>query len=258
MKIQYYLQEPKFRVGNIDVQSVSRPKNHRHSFKTGREKHGFIYTVSGTMIDTFHGGDAETLCATKGELVFVPRGSVYTGTYAEENTKIQVVQFDLVSGELPDYLSAPTKLDLPNAHKLIEAFFRPIENHRTCHPFYYLSRLYELLWEIDEDYASLPKKYRKLQPALTEMIERQNENKKISYYADLCNLSEPYFRKLFCEYMGMSPVDYRNDIRLASARNKLQSGEYNVSQAAYESGFSNLSFFIRLYKKKYGHTPKNE
>ena len=102
------------------------------------------------------------------------------------------------------------------------------------------------------------KKYKKLQPALTEMIECYNENKKVSYYAELCDMSEANFRRLFREYMGISPIDYRNDIRLIHAKNKLQSGEYNVSEAAYESGFSNLSFFIRLYKKKYGYTPKNE
>ena len=159
---------------------------------------------------------------------------------------------------MPEYLSTPTKIDLPRARELIEVFFKPIENHMSCHPFYYLSCLYQLLWEIDNSYARLPKKYRHLQPALTEITECWNENKKVSYYADLCNLSEPYFRKLFIEYTGMSPIDYRNDIRLTNAKNKLQSGEYNVSEAAYGSGFSNLSFFIRLYKKKYGHTPKNE
>ena len=71
-------------------------------------------------------------------------------------------------------------------------------------------------------------------------------------------MSEVNFRRLFKEYTGKSPVEYRNDIRLKNAKIKLQSGEYNVSEAAYESGFSNLSFFIRLYKKKYGHTPKKE
>ena len=45
---------------------------------------------------------------------------------------------------------------------------------------------------------------------------------------------------------------------LNSARSKLQSGEYNVSEAASLCGFTNLSFFIRLYKKKFGHTPKQE
>ena len=71
-------------------------------------------------------------------------------------------------------------------------------------------------------------------------------------------MSEANFRRLFREFLGVSPIDYRNDIRLTHAKNKRQSGEYNVSEAAYKSGFTNLSFFIRLYKKKYGHTPKNE
>ena len=52
MKFQYNLQDPNFRVGNIDVQVVSRPKNYKHSFRNGREKHGFIYIVSGKMLDT--------------------------------------------------------------------------------------------------------------------------------------------------------------------------------------------------------------
>ena len=71
-------------------------------------------------------------------------------------------------------------------------------------------------------------------------------------------MSEVSFRRSFREYTGLSPIDYRNAIRLSNAKSKLQSGAYNVSEAAYESGFSNLSFFIRLYKKKYGHTPKKE
>ena len=128
----------------------------------------------------------------------------------------------------------------------------------SYHPFYYLSCFYELLWRIDECCASIPKKYRKLQPALVEMLEHWMDHQRISYYADLCGMSEAGFRRLFREYMGVSPIDYRNDIRLINARNKLQSGEYNVSEAAYESGFSNLSFFIRLYKKKFGYTPKKE
>jgi len=66
------------------------------------------------------------------------------------------------------------------------------------------------------------------------------------------------FRRLFRGYTGSSPIEYRNDLRLSSARAKLQSGEYNVTEAAESCGFSNLSFFIRLYKKKFGYTPKQE
>lgn len=256
MKFQYILQEPSFRVENIDVQTVSRPKNHRHSFKNGREKHGFIYVVSGKMLDCFSNCNVESLSSVKGELVFIPKGSVYTGVYLEDDTILKMIQFDILSGELPEYLSQPVKIELPNAGELIEAFFSPVENHAAVHPFYYLSCFYELLWKIDEAYANLPQKYKKLQPALTEIAKCWKENQKVSYYAELCDMSETNFRRLFGEFMGKSPVEYRNDIRLLNAKNKLQSGEFNVSEVAFESGFTNLSFFIRLYKKKYGHTPK--
>ncbi len=125
------------------------------------------------------------------------------------------------------------------------------------HPFYYLSLTNELLWKIEESLFSLPQKYKKLQPALSEISERFYENEKISYYASLCGTNEVNFRRIFREYTGVSPVEYRNEIRLKNARFMLESGEYNVSETAGKCGFTNLSFFIRLFKMKYGHTPKN-
>ena len=97
MKYQYKLQEPDFTVRNIDIQSVSRPKGYRHSFRYGRGKHGFIYVVSGQMCDSFS-GEKKSVYVSAGELIFIPKGSVYTGTYLEENTRTKVVQFDLESG----------------------------------------------------------------------------------------------------------------------------------------------------------------
>ncbi len=256
MRLQYNLHEPDFIVENISAQTVSRPKSHKHSFKNGREKHAFIYTVNGKMMDYFDNCDIESLCSGKGELVFIPKGSIYTGVYSEENTTLKMIQFDIISGALPGYLTKPMKIELPNAHTLIEAFFKPLESHTIYNPFYFLYCFYELMWKIDQSYSSLPQKYQKLHPALTAIANRCEENQKVSYYAEICNMSETNFRRLFTEYTGMSPIDYRNDIRLINAKNKLQSGEYNVSEVVFDSGFTNLSFFIRLYKKKFGHTPK--
>lgn len=193
-----------------------------------------------------------------GELVFIPKGCVYTSTYLENDTENKIIQFDLAQGELPEYLRAPVKVELPNAGELVESFFTSFKGHSQNHPFYYLSCLYNLLFQIDKSYSKIPTKYKKLKAALFEMTEHWSESRPVSYYSNLCNISEVNFRRLFREYTGMSPIEYRNDVRLTQAKNKLQSGEYNVSEAAYETGFSNLSFFIRLYKKKYGYTPKKE
>jgi len=258
MRYRYDLQDTKFQVGSISILNISRPKDYKHVFRNGRSKHGFVYTVSGRMKDTFHANEKNDIYTDAGEMIFIPKGTVYTGTYLEENTEIKIVQFDLLSGELPSYLSAPVKIALPDVGELLEAFFAPIEKRMPNYSFYYLSCLYALLWQIDQSESKLPAKYKKLQRALSEIAEHWSQNPPVSYYADLCDMSEVHFRRLFKEYTGRSPVDYRNDLRLMGAKNKLQSGEYNVSEVAELCGFSNLSFFIRSYKKKYGHTPKKE
>ena len=106
MRYEYNLQQPNFTVENIDILNVSRTKNYKHSYRKGRVKHGFIYTVHGTMCDMFFLGEAEEpIYVHAGELIFIPKNSSYYGTYLEENTEIRIVQFDLSEGELPSYLS---------------------------------------------------------------------------------------------------------------------------------------------------------
>lgn len=258
MKYEYHPQETNFTVKNIDIQIVSRPKGYKVFFRDGRSKHGFIYTVSGQMRDSFHTGEKKSVCVGEGELIFIPKGSIYTGEYLGDDTKIKIVQFELADGELPGYLSTSVKISLPNAGELIDSFFKSSNSSTPRHPFYHLSRLYELLWQVDESRLGIPTKFKRLQPALSELNEYYTGNEAVAYYAELCNMSEVNFRRLFREYTGMSPIDYRNDLRLKNARTMLGSGEYNVTEAAEASGFSNLSFFIRLYKKKFGHTPKKE
>ena len=258
MRQEQNLQQPTFAVENIDLVNVVRDKDYRHSFRSGRGKHGFVYMVRGSMTDIFSDEQIGEISLTKGELLFIPKGSKYVGVYTTDDTEIRIIQFDLTSGALPSYLSKPVKLELPYAKETLAALFSPHDTGTTCHCFYYLSCLYQLLWQIDVLYSDIPHKYNRLKSALHEMSERYFENQSVDYYANMCDMSEVNFRRLFKEYTGSAPIEYRNDLRLNSARAKLQSGEYNVSEAAESCGFTNLSFFIRLYKKKFGYTPKKE
>lgn len=258
MRYESDLQKIAFRVDNIIIVNVTRNKNYRNSYKSGRTHNGFIYTVRGRIRNVFFSSDMDEIETSAGDLVFVPKGTSYVSTYLEDDTELKVVHFDLFSGELPEYLSKPVKIDLPNVKEIMDSFFIPRKNPSVNHPLYYLSRLYDLLWQLEKKHARVPTKYKKLKPALHDIAEHYEKNRPISDYAELCDMSEVNFRRLFREYTGTSPIDYRNGMRLESAKTKLQSGEYNVSEAAESVGFSNLSFFIRLYKKKFGYTPKKE
>lgn len=258
MRLQYYSEKPRFTVQDIDVVNVARDKNFSHSYRNGRTKHGFLYTVRGEICDTFVSGAEKRIFAKAGELVFIPKSCAYGATYLEDGTQIKIVQFDIADGALPEYLQHPKKIELPDAGELIERFFLPNQNGLDAHPFYYLAGLYELLWKIDGVYSSIPRRYRKLRAALGEMSAHYDEERRVADYAELCGMSEVNFRRLFREYTGKTPIEYRNGLRLENAALLLESGDYNVSEAAEACGFSNLSFFTRLYKRKYGHTPKNE
>ena len=192
------------------------------------------------------------------DLLFIPKGSRYIATYLEDGTKLKIIQFDISSGDFSEFISSHEKIYLPNAKAIVDNFFEARNNRFTNRLFHYISLLYDMFWQIDIQRSVIPKKYSRLQPALDSISLHPEENKKISYYAEICNMSETNFRKLFGEYTGKSPIEYRNNIRLEKARAKLQSGEYNVSEVAESCGFTNLSFFIRLYKSKYGYTPKKE
>ena len=253
MRYENNLQTPEFTVENIDILTVSRGKDYRHSYRNGRTKHGFIYIVRGTMDYEFLSKPLKNIHAEQGDLLFVPKDTAYEGVYREENTCIRVVQFELKDGSLPSYLTTPIKLELPNGAELIDSFFRRLNGH----VFYHMSCLYSLLYQVCASLTEPPAKFKRLQPALKHIAEHFEQNEKIAFYAALCGMSEVNFRRLFVDYTGKSPIEYRNGLRLENARILLQSGEYNVSEAATSLGFSNLSYFTRLYRQTYGHTPKN-
>ena len=55
---------------------------------------------------------------------------------------------------------------------------------------------------------------------------------------------------------GMSPVEFVRYIRLQSAAKMIVEDGVNVSEAAYASGFNDLSYFSKSFKKQFNMNPK--
>ena len=75
---------------------------------------------------------------------------------------------------------------------------------------------------------------------------------------DLCatlSVSESYACHVFRDATGMTMTEYLQYRRCRYAQRLLSSGQYNVSEAANESGFSNLSYFTRTYRRHLGRLP---
>lgn len=77
----------------------------------------------------------------------------------------------------------------------------------------------------------------------------------IDEISSVCGFSPSHFMKFFKNIMGCSFVDYLNEYRLSMASRILVSTEDTVLSVAADCGYYNLSYFNRLFKRKYKVTP---
>ena len=70
-----------------------------------------------------------------------------------------------------------------------------------------------------------------------------------------CNVTPCYFRRLFKEYAGKTPTEYRMEFKMNTAKRMLESGEFKVEHIAETLGFESASYFCRMFKKRFGLTP---
>ncbi len=88
-------------------------------------------------------------------------------------------------------------------------------------------------------------------------IENNYMNKiTVAKIASSIDFSESHFTRYFKEIMGTTFVDYLRDYRLTMASRLLKTSESSVLDIAAETGFDNLSYFNRAFKRKYHMTPR--
>lgn len=92
-------------------------------------------------------------------------------------------------------------------------------------------------------------------PALDYVSDNYKDAIRIEVLASLCNMSETHFRRLFEEYINMTPVDYINMIRVQMACEIMKKTSCTMDEVAMRSGFAAACTFNRNFKKIVGITP---
>ena len=65
-----------------------------------------------------------------------------------------------------------------------------------------------------------------------------------------------YFRVIFKEIMGMTPIEYLNQLRVAKALELLQTSSLPISEVSAQVGILDANYFSRLFKKVTGYPPR--
>ena len=86
---------------------------------------------------------------------------------------------------------------------------------------------------------------------------QQNYTREISLkeFGAQFHLSEKYISRYFKEHFHITLSQYVNHLRLEHARQLLEESAASVTEVAMCSGYQNVSYFIRSFKKMYGVSP---
>lgn len=144
-----------------------------------------------------------------------------------------------------------------------------IENNNLTNHFenlYVLGKVYELLSLYFSEserqqrencpFLDNEQDARKLKQAKEVLLENLTNPPVLKDLAKMSGLSEYKLKEGFKQVYGTTVYGFVLDKKLEKAREKLQLGEMQVKEIAYEVGYENPSHFITAFKKKYGITPK--
>ena len=88
-----------------------------------------------------------------------------------------------------------------------------------------------------------------LQEHYAEPISRQD-------IADHVGLSDDYLTSCFHKELGLTPVVYLNRYRVQQARQLLKHTHKSITEIALDVGFSNSSYFSRIFRRETGRSPE--
>lgn len=105
--------------------------------------------------------------------------------------------------------------------------------------------------------ASSPAAFERLRTIITYVEENFREPLSLQEAADRLGLTKEYFCRFFKKNMGMSFLEYVNEVRLSHIYYDLIHSDTPVSVLTAENGFTNQKLFNRAFKELYGCTPSS-
>ena len=245
------LTELEFAVSGIFVKRESWPPGTVHDYMDhGRQDNLLHYIIDGSRTYQINGHEK---ILRPGTLIFIPEGTKYRTETRRPTSGIGIC-FQMHSLDGAPVLLERDVYTVENDTLLYQPLFSEMEQATEM----YRSKLHQralLLQILDNLMMSLDVRSAEsvhLSPAITYLQKHYRENVPVAVYAAVCHMSESYFRRLFSEYTGMTPLEYRDHLRFTEAKFLLSCG-MTVTKTAEQVGFCDASYLRRIFKKRTGH-----
>ncbi len=246
------------RIGRISVLVQKSEKPNFQFNCTSRNFDGFVFITAGDGTFTDATGEHKL---SRGSVMLLEEKSNYIFKGGKNGISYITTGFALHPQNGFSDLGLPTFIDTqkhPYILKQAEEMLKLWENRS---PFYTMEarllseRILLDLINICQNAESGFEFGGRLSPALAFINQNYDKTITNEQLAKLCDLSTTHFRRIFKEQVGVSPIQYREKIRLHWAIKMLESQMFTISEIADKLGYLDVYHFSKVIKRHTGNPP---
>ncbi len=240
------------------INVIKSGNNNHHKLLTVNCRHSdaFVYVISGSCSYEFD--DGTSFSVGQGDIIYLPHNARYTMFIHDENYRFIFCDFRFDSQNSRKSFALSPK-NGPHTENL---FIKLLNVHSSPSPASRadaMAALYSVYASIitmkNETYiaGTLKEKMSRVKEYID--LHFNDEALSVASLAEMVDISEVYFRRLFAAQHGCSPSQYILSVRLKNAKAYLSYPFLTVEECAVKSGFASAQYFCRVFKKVLGITP---
>lgn len=217
-----------------------------------RDWAALAFRISGSS--KFH-SNGEIFSADSGSVIYIPSGVGFTRVGRDEELIILHLQTTLGEGDKIEVAYPENPAAVAEAFSVIHDEWK---YKKSGFEYRAAAILYKLLANLSfgEDKRNSHGKHSLIEAGAEAInLNFSDPELTVARLAEVCNISEEYFRRLYKAAYGISPHAAILEKRIEKAKSLLESGYFEVSIVCEESGFSNAKHFSTAFRKKVGITP---
>ncbi len=248
---KYISVERPYGIRNISLFYIKQKKGHIAKLAQGTPANTLIIVLSGKIKCTLENGIE--IMMESDTLTLFPKGQGRVSSYLED-TVLLSVHIETAS-KLIDHTICLTydRLSEFSVCCLSQLSIMVNEEVKTDE-FALMSYIAGILSSFSSSESlkkELPNEFALIEEAKLKIEKEFTKNKPITDYAKSAAMSESSFRRKFTLYVGKSPVQYRQDLRLDYVKLLVETRECTLSEAAERAGYNSLPYLCRRFKQKY-------
>jgi len=205
--------------------------------------------------ETVYSSGGKSYISNINNIVILPKGCDYDW-HCTKSGHFSIIEFDCQKSS-----SQILPFKIKNTEILLNEI-KKIEINHTLKPYAYkleeLKALYDILLsllKIAEKKYMPSAKDNKILPAINYIAENYNKRICNEDLAAITGVSTVYFRKIFKEAMGISPINYIQSVKMKKASDMLKSDYSSIADIAVSLGYNDIYEFSKSFKKHSGISP---